>query len=204
MDTGTLIFIVIILAVPWLAVIIYGFASNQGIMKSYKSLSNKYQFETDFTKKSGFRKLPAVKGRYRNIPVEIGSFINQSGKKSHKATYVKAACSNADELEFVIVKKNHSNEVKFGAKSFLINDTEFDSKFIVNTNNGERMFALLNFSIKYKLLQSLNVGFNGELKLEGNNLSYVENELIKNNINLLRIEIMLHLLCEISDEQKSN
>jgi hypothetical protein len=94
--------------------------------------------------------------------------------------------------------------VKYGGKAYLINDSEFDSKFIVNTNNGERMFGMLNFSIKYKLLQSLNVGFKGELKLEGNKLSYTENELIKNNINLLRIEILLHLLCEISDELKNN
>ena len=204
MDTGTLIFIVIILAVPWIVVIFYGFVSNQGILKSYKSLSVKYSFETDLTKKSGFRKLPVVTGKYRNIHVEIGSFINQSGRKKSSATYVKAACSNSAGLEFLIVKKNHANENKYRAKSFLINDTDFDSKFIVNTNNGERMFSLLNFSIKYKLLQSLNVGFKGEIKLEGNNLSYVENELIKNNINLLRIEIMLHLLCEISDELKSN
>jgi hypothetical protein len=203
-DTGTLIFIVIILAVPWLAVIIYGLVSNQGILKNYKSLSDKYGFETDLTKKSGFRKLPIVKGRYRNIPVEIGSFINQSGRKKSVSTYIKAACTNPAGLEFLIVKKNHSNETKYGAKSFLINDTEFDGKFIVNANNGEKMFSLLNFSIKYKLLQSLNVGFKGEIKLEGNNLSYAENELIKNNINLLRIEILLHLLCEISDELKSN
>ena len=102
------------------------------------------------------------------------------------------------------MKKNRANEIKYGAKSFLINDAEFDGKFIVNTNNFEKMFSMLNFSIKYKLLQSLNVGFNGELTLEGNNLSYAENELIKNNINLLRIEILLHLLCEISDELKTN
>jgi hypothetical protein len=203
-DTSTLIFIIIIVAVPWLAVIIYGSLSSKGILKSYKSLSDKYGFETDVTKKSGLRKLPVVKGKYRNIPVEIGSFINQSGRKKPSATYVKAACTNPAGLEFIIVKKNHANEIKFGAKSFSISDAEFDGKFIVNTNNGEKMFSLLNFSIKYKLLQSLNVGFNGELKLEGNNLSYIENELIKNNINLLRIEILLHLLCEISDELKSN
>ena len=204
MDTGTLIFIVIIVTVPWLAVMIYGSLSSKGVLKSYKSLSDKYGFETDLTKKSGFRKLPVVKGRYRNIPVEIGSFINQGGRKKSAATYIKAACTNPAGLEFIIVKKNRANEIKYGAKSFLINDAEFDGKFIVNTNNFEKMFSMLNFSIKYKLLQSLNVGFNGELTLEGNNLSYAENELIKNNINLLRIEILLHLLCEISDELKTN
>ena len=204
MDTGTLIFIVIIVTVPWLAVMIYGSLSSKGVLKSYKSLSDKYGFETDLTKKSGFRKLPVVKGRYRNIPVEIGSFINQGGRKKSAATYIKAACTNPSGLEFVIVKKNRANEIKYGAKSFLINDAEFDGKFIVNTNNFEKMFSMLNFSIKYKLLQSLNVGFNGELTLEGNNLSYAENELIKNNINLLRIEILLHLFCEISDELKTN
>jgi hypothetical protein len=203
MNAGPLIFIIIIVAVPWLAVIIYSLVSNRGILKSYKSLSGKYGFETDFTKKSGFRKLPVVNGKYRNIPVEIGSFINQRGKKKSKATYVKAGCINPSGLEFLLVKKNHANEVKYGAKAYKINDAEFNSKFIVNTNNGERMLELLNFSIKYKLLQSLNIGFKGEIKLEGNNLNYVENELIKNNINLLRTEIMLHLLCEISDELKS-
>ena len=203
MDTGTLIFILIIVAVPWLAVIIYGTLSNKGILKNYKSLAEKYSFELDSSKKSGLRKHPVVKGTYRNIPVEIGTFINPEGKKS-TATYVNASCSNPTGFEFLIVKRNHSNTVKYGGKDYTVNDTEFDSKFIVNTNNGEKIFSMLNFSIKYKLLQSLNVGFKGELKLEGNKLSYVENELIKNNINLLRIEIILHLLCEISDEIKSN
>lgn len=203
LDTGTLIILILILTVPWLVVIFYGLFSNKGILKSYKSLSDKYNFELDASKKSGLRKHPAVRGTYRNIPVEIGTFINPEGKKK-TATYVNAACSNQSGFEFIIVKKNHANTVKYGGKAYLINDSEFDSKFIVNTNNSEKMFGLLNFSIKYKLLQSLNVGFKGELKLEGNKLSYVENELIKNNINLLRIEIMLHLLCEISDELKSN
>ena len=90
MDTGTLIFIVIIVTVPWLAVMIYGSLSSKGVLKSYKSLSDKYGFETDLTKKSGFRKLPVVKGRYRNIPVEIGSFINQGGRK--KSAYIHKSC----------------------------------------------------------------------------------------------------------------
>lgn len=202
MDTGTLIFIIIIVAVPWIAVIMYGLFSNRGILKSYKSLSDKYNFELDASKKLGFRKHPVVRGKYRDIPVEIGTFINQEGKKK-TATYVNAGCSNESGFEFIIVKKNHANTVKYGRKAFIVNDSEFESKFIVNTNNGEKMFDLLNFSIKYKLLQSLNVGFKGEIKLEGNRLSYIENEIIKNNINLLRIEIILHLLCEISDELKS-
>jgi hypothetical protein len=202
LDTGTLIFIIVIVTVPWLAVIMYGLFSNHGILKNYKSLSDKYKFELDTSKKSGFRKHPVVKGKYRDIPVEIGTFINEEGKKK-TATYVNADCSNTSGFAFIIFKKNHANTVKYGGKAFSVNDSEFDSKFIVNTNNGEKMFALLNFSIKYKLLQSLNVGYNGEIKLEGNKLIYIENELIKNNINLLRIEIMLHLLCEISDELKS-
>lgn len=203
-NTGIFIVVVIVLIIPWLFVLFYLFMVNRGIVKSYKSLAEKYGFEVDSTKKSGFFKHPVARGNYRNIPVLIGSFIKEERRKKSAATQIEVECSNPFEMDFIIVKKTNANNILYGSSAFAVNDTEFDDKFIVNTNDLNKMFDLLNFSIKYKLLQSLNVGFKGELTLKGNKLQYVENELIKSSVNLLRIEILLHLLCEIADELKEN
>jgi len=203
-NIGTIVFVVIVLIIPWLFVLFYLFMVNRGIVKSYKSLAEKYGFEVDTSKKSGFFRHPVSHGSYRNIPVVIGSFIKEEGGKKSSATIIKAECPNPAALEFIIVKKTNANNINYGDSSFTVNDLEFDDKFIVSSNNTNKMFDLLNFSIKYKLLQSLNVGFKGELTLKGNKLQYFENELIKSSMNLLRIEILLHLLCEIADELRED
>jgi len=203
-NTSTIIFVVFILIIPWLMVLFYLFIVNRNIVKSYKSFTDKYGFEVDVSKKSGFFKHPVSRGNYRNIPVTIGSFIKEESRKKSAATYIEVECINPEEINFIIVKKTNANSIMYGGRAFTINDSEFDDKFIVNSNDMNRMIELLNFSIKYKLLQSLNVGFKGELTLKGNKLKYVEKELIKSSVNLLRIEILLHLLCEISDELKEN
>jgi hypothetical protein len=203
-NSVTIFFVVFVLIVPWLLILIYFYIINRSIVKSYKSLSDKYGFEVDTSKKSGFLRHPVSRGSYRNISVTIGSFIKQEGKKKSASTYIEAACINPDGIDFLIAKKTNANRIKYGGGTFTINDSEFDNNFIINTNNIEKMFPLLNFSIKYKLLQTLNVGFRGELTLSGSKLKYEEKELIKSSVNLLRIEILLHLLCEISDELKEN
>ncbi len=199
-NTGIIIFIAVILVMPWLFVLAYLYITNRNILKNYKSLTNKYGFEVDSTKKSGFFRHPVSRGQYRGIPVEICSFIKENGRKKSPATYISVDCINPNGFDFTIVKKNTANNIAYGGKAFTINDSEFDSKFIVNTNDMKKMFDLLNFSIKYKLIQSVNVGFKGTLQLNGTKLRYEEKELIKSSMNLLRIEILLHLLCEIADE----
>ncbi len=203
-NAGTIVFVVIVLIIPWLFVLFYLFMVNRGIVKSYESFAEKYGFEVDTSKKSGFFRHPVSHGSYRNIPVVIGSFIKEEGRKKSAATRIDVDCANPADMDFIIVKKTNVNSVLFGGSAYIVNDSEFDDKFIVNTNNTKKMFDLLNFSIKYKLLQSLNVGFKGELTLKGNKLQYIENELIKSSVNLLRTEILLHLLCEIADELKEN
>lgn len=198
--TGTIIFVLIILVVPLLFIMFYLFIVNRTILKSYKSLNEKYGFEVDASKKSGLYRQPVSKGYYRNIPVLIGSFSKHEGRKKSAATYIEAECTNPDQMEFIIVKRSPANVIRYGEKESAVNDAEFDDKFIVNTNDSEKMNKLMNFSIKYKLLQSLNLGLRGELTLRENKLQYVEKEYIKSSVNLLRIEILLHLLCEMEDE----
>ena len=201
-DSATIIFIVFILVFPWLFAFIYIFAVNRTIVKNYKSFGDKYGFEVDTTGKSGFFRHPVSRGIYRNIPVIIGTFLKDNGKKKSAATFIEVDCLNPVNFEFLIVKKNSVNRNKYGGKAITVSDSEFDDKFIVNTNDMDRMFNLLNFSIKYKLIQSLNVGFNGIMFLDKNKIRYEEKELLKNSVNMLRTEILLHLLCEIADELK--
>jgi len=102
-------------------------------------------------------------------------------------------------LAFHIIKRNLQNKINYGQNVLHIDDTEFDENFIVNSPDRERMLNLLNFSIKYKLLQTANIDFKGEITLDGNILTYGEYGLPIDRRNLLRIELMIHLLCEIAD-----
>jgi hypothetical protein len=198
----TIIFIALILVIPWLFVLAYIFITNSTIKKNYKSLADKYSFEIDWSKRSGFFCHPASHGKYRDIPVEICSFIKEDNGKKSPATYINAECNNHGGFEFIIVKKTKANESAYGGNIFSIGDPEFDSKLIVNTNDSKKMSDLLNFSIKYKLIQLIGVGFKGVLQLNGTTIRYEEKELLQGSMNLLRIEILLHLMCEISDEMK--
>jgi hypothetical protein len=64
------------------------------------------------------------------------------------------------------------------------------------------MISLLDFNIKYKLLQASNLGFSGEITLDNDNLLYTEPELIRNDVVLLRSEVMIHVLTDIADSLK--
>ncbi len=83
-------------------------------------------------------------------------------------------------------------------------DSEFDEKFIVTSSSGESILPIFTFNIKYSLIQVANLGFKGKLKLEGNILDYTEPELMMNENAKTRIELIMHILCDIADEYDKN
>ena len=70
----------------------------------------------------------------------------------------------------------------------------------MKTNDPEKAIQILDYTIKFKLLQTANLGYNGEILLEGNNISYREPGLMKKESSLLRIELLLHVLSDIAED----
>ena len=199
-NTAYIVVFALIVVLPWLAVYLYLKFISKNILKNYKLLSEKYGLLLDTSKKAGLTRHPSADGVYRDLPVSIGCFMRGSGRRKYASTFVKTECLNPYGLSFFIIKRTKLNNVLYGREGIETGDSEFSEKFIVSADNPEVMNSLLNFSIKNKLLQIQNLGFKGELKLEYNSLQYVEPELIYRDVNLLRIELMLHLLCEFADE----
>jgi hypothetical protein len=83
-------------------------------------------------------------------------------------------------------------------------DTEFDEKFIVTSNSPEYLFQIFTFNIKYSLIQVANLSFRGELKLAGNVLDYTEPGFVLDENSKTRIELIMHILCDIADEFDKN
>jgi hypothetical protein len=189
-------------AIVWLFTFLFIRYSNKGVVQYFKKFNEKYGVTVDNTKKIGIGRFPAAEGMYRGYPLFIGSLNKGESNKSYVHTYFKLICRNYIGLSLVIVKNNRQNIATYGSNAIDVNDSEFGDKFIVNTNNPEFMISLLDFNIKYKLLQAANLGFNGEITLYNDNLIYIEPELIRSDVVMLRSEVMIHVLTDIADSLK--
>lgn len=199
---GVIIVVFLVVVLPFLVFFLNNFIRSRNIAKYYKMLSDKYGLKLDTSSNGELADYTLIGGNFKDLAVEIRSCKKEEGNRKIPSTYVKVNCVNSDHFGFVIAKRNMTNEVLYSNKSVLMNDKEIDEKFIVNTNDYSRFNSLLNFSVKFKLQQILNIGFKGEFILNGKTLSYTEHGSIIRSIDLLRIELILHLLSEIADELK--
>lgn len=200
---GILVVVFLAVVLPFLVFFLRNFIRSRNIKKYYKLLSDKYGLKLGTSSNGELADHTLIEGNFRDLPVEIGSYKKEEANRKIHLTYVKVNCVNPDHFGFVIAKRNMTNEVLYGNKSVSMNDREFDEKFIVSTNDYPRFNSILNFSVKFKLLQILNIGLKGDFILQGNALAYSESGLITRSTDLLRIELILHLLSEIADELKT-
>ena len=61
---------------------------------------------------------------------------------------------------------------------------------------------IFDFNTKFKLDQVCSLGFNGHISLSGNNLQYIERDLLQNDESLMRVELVMHEFCDIADVLK--
>jgi hypothetical protein len=201
----SVVFIIILMfLIIWLTWFIYQKFIDKQLSKNYGLLSERYGLAVVDSKKIGLINYPVTEGNIKNYQAQLGSMVNGSGKNGKVFSFVKITCTNTPGLAIQIIKKTPANKLNYGSDKQYTGDSEFDENYIINFSNAERIPDLLNFSVKYKLLQIANVGFKGVLKLDGNILSYIEPGLIIDKRDLLRIELILHLLCEIADGLKSD
>lgn len=206
MDLKLIIFIALVLIVPWLILFFFLLGSNKKTINNFKKLEEKYGMKADFSKKVGMKPHPLAYGLYRNRNIKIESIIRDSvdGKKVAPHTCLLVECINPDNFTFTVVRRKKQNAASFQNSSTLLNDNEFDDKFIIQTNNPEKMKNLFDFNTKFKLDQVHMLGFNGIIKLEGNNLTYIEKGLLSDNASLMRLELVLHELCDLADVMRYN
>ena len=177
----------------WMLLVVLRNFTGGSLVKNYKKIGDTYNTMVDFSNK----KLPSAHGNYRNRDIAIESYANIE-KKNALYTIIKVICSNPTGLMLSLKKKDKlslGNYVPTG-------DSEFDDVFVMKTNDPEKAISILDYTIKFKLLQAANLGYSGELLLDGNTISYNEAGLIRKESSLLRIELMLHVLSDIADDLK--
>lgn len=186
----------------WIFIFFFLRYTNKSVAGYFKKLGEKYNISVDLNKKIGIAKFPSAEGMYRNFPLFVDCLNTSETGKKYIHTSIRLLCKNPDNINFLIVRRNRANAAKYGSNEIKVNDSEFDERYILNTNSPDRMLALLDFNIKYKLLQLASLGMHGELKLDGDTVSFTEPELIKNDAVLLRTEVMIHVLTDVGDSLK--
>lgn len=206
MDPKLLIVLIPVLVVPWIVLYFVLAASNKRVISNYKKLAEKYQLSCDLSKKVGMKTHPHAEGIYRSRNVKIESVVRDSidGKKVIPHTVLTVECANSDNFFFKLYKRNKKNSANYSAGSAMIEDNEFDNKFIIQTNAPERIRKMFDFNTKFKLDQVNALGFNGLIAMEGNRLYYMEPELLASNDALMRLELVMHELCDIAEIMRYN
>lgn len=159
-----------------------------------------------FGKKVGMKTHPHAEGIYRNRQVKIESVVRDSidGKNVIPHTVLTVDCPNADNFFFKVYKRNKKNSQNFSAGSSMVDDNEFDDKFIIQTNSPDRVKKMFDFNTKFKLDQVNRLGFNGLIALDGSRLFYMEPELLASNDSLMRLELVMHEFCDIAEIMRYN
>jgi len=206
MEPISIILIALVLVVPWIILFIIMSGSNKKTIKNFKKLEEKYGLQGDYSKKVGMKTHPSSRGVYRSRNIKIESIIRDSveGKKVISHTMLIVECSNTDNFTFLAVKRKRQNNASFLTGSSLLNDNEFDDKYILQTNNIEKLRNIFDFNTKFKLDQVHKLGFDGIIKLDNNYLVYIEKGLLNNDESLMRMELVMHELCDIADVMKYN
>jgi hypothetical protein len=206
MEAKYILVLLPVLILPWLVLFFLMMASNKKVLKNYSTLTEKYSLQPDLTKKIGMRNHPSVSGVYRNRQIKVESVIRDSldGKKVIPHTVLCVECSNMEGFTFSVFKRNRKNSTEYSAGSSLVEDAEFDNKFIIRTNNPEKMKRLFDFNTRFKLDQVHALGFEGRIDLQGNFLTYMESGLMASEESRMRTELVLHELCDIAEVMKYN
>ncbi|MEO8511977.1 MAG: hypothetical protein ABI543_00325 [Ignavibacteria bacterium] len=206
MDAKFFIVLIPVLVVPWIVLYIVLISTDKKVISNYKKLGEKYSLVCDYSKKIGMKTHPNANGMYRNRPVKIESAVRDSieGQKVVPHTVLTVECTNSDGFTFNVVKRSKRNSLNYSAGSVMLDDNEFDDKFIIQTNNPDKIKKIFDFNTKFKLDQVVRLGFNGIISLNGNALQYIERDLLQNDESLMRVELVLHELCDVAEVMRYN
>lgn len=197
MKPGTILIILIVI-IPWIIMIFYLLARKKKTVKYFQKLQEKYSLVSV----SSDRNKPEITGGYRSRTVRIETETPEGKKKT--GTVLEVACENDAGFVFTLVKRTKRNNPLYSSGAVMLDDKEFDDKFIIQANDAERVKRLFDFNTRFKLQQVCDLGFDGEIKLRGNLFTYYEPVLLNNDMILMRLELVLHELCDLADVLKYN
>jgi len=192
----TAIILILILILPWIVILIYILTKKSRITKYYRKLQEKYELKAE----QGGKNAIIYIGTYRSRPVRI----ENTEIKKKLSTQLTVECENPSDFEFILVKRNRSNNSVYSKGAFMLDDNDFDDNFIINTNDLEKVKRLFDFNTRFKLQQVNDLGFKGEIRLEGNNFIYIAPGLLDNDTDVMKLELVLHELCDLADVMKFN
>lgn len=198
MDKAAPILLVAVLLVPWIVVLFYYFTKKKRAQKYLAQLQKKYSLTAEELEKNK----SVITGYYRSRPVRIESGVLNGQRKTN--TLLKVGCPNPDNLEFILQKRNKANNLVYSHGVYKLDDNEFDKMFILQTNDIERLKALFDFNTRFKLQQIYGLGFKGEISLQGTTFTYNVQGLLNNDAALMKLELVMHELCDLADVMKNN
>jgi hypothetical protein len=178
--------------------IYYFYFRSKKIVNNFNSLTEKYGFKVDFSNKYNSIIHPVAIGMYRNQNIKIGSESKEVNGKRCSFSYIEIQCDNPANISFFVQKRTRSNKVIMTREEVLTEEKDFDLKFVVQSNNNDIVKSILDYTNRYKLLQALNLGLHGVLKLNRKTLYFEEPGLINDKIALMRTEILIHCMCDMA------
>lgn len=184
-----------VLILPWVFIFIYKRFFAKPSNKLYDKLKENYNLVMNYT--SG--KDVSADGVYRGKKISVATGTN--GKEEGITTEVSVDAENNSAFYFNVVRRKTANNLRF-SKSSMTEEDEFDENFIVETNDTERMKKIFDFNSRFKLLQAMHFGMKGEIRLNGNTITYSEKGSIKDDASLMRTELILHEMCDMADALK--
>lgn len=196
--------LIVISIVLWTLIYKNSKSKNKIIKEYFIQLAEKYGLAIDESNKIGAITYPLATGIYKRRQIGIGCYLGADNKQKEAQTYVRVECANRYNMGFHLSRRPKKGAEFSDGSAVNMLDTEFDEKYIVSSSSPNLIFPVFSFNVKYSLVQALNLGLKGELTLENNLLDYTEPRLMNDENSKTRIELILHILCDIADELEKN
>jgi len=205
MKSLLLIVLIVISILLWILILKSSKSRNKKVREAFAKLAEKYGLGLDESNKIGPITYPLVTGVYKKRQIGIGCLAGSDKNQKDAKTYIRVECSNRNNMSFHLRKRLKNSVLPDdGAATVNMTDTEFDEKYLVTSNSPNLIFPVFTFNVKYSLLQALHLGLKGEVTLYKNVLDYTEPRLITDENSQTRIELLMHILCDIADELEKN
>lgn len=188
----------------WILIFKNSKSRNKKVKEYFAQLAEKYGLALDESNKIGAITYPLVTGIYKRRQIGIGCLAGGDKNLKEAKTYVRVECSNRHNMSFHLVRKAKNSAIIPDGRAVKMMDSEFDEKYIVASASPDLIFPVFTFNVKYSLLQAIHLGLKGELTLDKNVLDYTEPTLINDENSKTRIELLMHILCDVADELEKN
>ena len=148
-----------------------------------------------------FQPLPTVDGERGGRKVRFFQFTTGSRKSRTTWSAIGVECANPHDLKLNLFAQNFLTQLgeKLGMQDIRLGDPAFDEKFVVQTNAPDYLRAALLPELREPLLRhwDFRMGRNN-LKIEGGEVVYAENNQFTDDAMLQRMKALLEVLLALA------